>query len=215
MCGIVGFYKRSFSYSDIARLTKLVKESKIRGLHSFGYSEFGENGLRTLIKLSPIKEGEVRAAYERSKCIIFHNRYCTSGDWQNPINNQPISNQNSISVAMNGVISMAPKEEYEKEYDVKCVSENDSEIFLRLLERSSEEAISRTKGAWAAVYIKEGELFAARNKYRPLFYYDSGSGAFCFSTADIGYRAGLNRYTAVPIGKEVHLSEEYRALGGL
>jgi glutamine phosphoribosylpyrophosphate amidotransferase len=125
-----------------------------------------------------------------SKGFIYHNRYSTSGDWHTEINNQPITHQN-ISVAMNGVVSMKPRKEYEKEYGIKCSTENDSEIFLRLLEKGipPEDVIKQMGGSCAVVWLEDNKVYAIRNQHRPLHYFIKDDAVFVCSTNDIAHRA--------------------------
>jgi len=186
MCGIIGFNTKQKNKKHQEVLLALIRESKIRGLHSFGYA-YQETKIITkkLFELPNLDD----FFNSNSNCLIYHNRYSTSGDWKNEKNNQPITFDN-ISIAMNGVISMKPKEEYEQEYDVKCETENDSEIFLRLLQRlSPEQAIKKVGGSCAVVWLKDKFLYAARNESRPLYHFKLLDANFFCSTADIAYRA--------------------------
>lgn len=189
MCGIIAYKAKVKTKDHINILLKLIHESKIRGLHSFGYSFF-ENGIMNTIKTFTIPTDLKLFVNSSSKVFIYHNRYSTSGDWHTEINNQPITHQN-ISVAMNGVISMKPRAEYEKEYGIKCSTENDSEIFLRLLEKGilPEDIIKQIGGSCAVVWLEDDKVYAIRNQHRPLHYFIENNAVFVCSTADIAYRA--------------------------
>jgi glutamine phosphoribosylpyrophosphate amidotransferase len=189
MCGIIAFKTKKKTTAHIQMLLKLIRESKIRGLHSFGYSYVTSKILTQKFFALPIEIDDF--AQSLSNEFIYHNRYCTSGDWSNPNNNQPL-NSKRFSIAMNGVISMKPKEEYEQEYDIKCYTENDSEVFLRLLEKgnSPESIIKKIGGSCAVVWLDiDKNVFAIRNKDRPLHYFIKDKAAFVCSTADIAQRA--------------------------
>lgn len=168
---------------------KLIHESKIRGLHSFGYSFF-ENGITTTVKTFTLPDNLKLFAKSSTNGFIYHNRYSTSGDWHSEINNQPIT-QDNVSVAMNGVISMSPRNEYEKEYNIKCHTDNDSEIFLQLLlqGKNPEEIINSIGGSCAVVWLVDNKVYAIRNAHRPLHYFKKDNAIFVCSTADIAYRA--------------------------
>lgn len=201
MCGIVGFCKQQNSEINEGLLYRLMKESKIRGLHSFGFATQKEcKKFREFPSVAELKE------LFSSQAGVFHARYSTSGDWHEEKNNQPLW-YDGIGLALNGVISMKPREEYEKEYGIECVTDNDAEIFLRLLLLSPEEAIKKTKGAWAAIWVREGSLYAARNSYRPLFWLRSGPGLYVCSTADIAHRALAPLPEPIPVGKVVCLND--------
>tara|TARA_R110000803_G_scaffold198484_4_gene262248 strand:+ start:453 stop:704 length:252 start_codon:yes stop_codon:yes gene_type:complete len=76
MCGVVGFSCEEPDEDKIKLLQEIVYQSKIRGLHSFGYS-YIDNGLQTK-KRHDLKN--VNLPF--SSKIIFHNRYATSGDYK-------------------------------------------------------------------------------------------------------------------------------------
>jgi glucosamine 6-phosphate synthetase-like amidotransferase/phosphosugar isomerase protein len=193
MCGIIGYYSnKSFAGNRNKKHTEillaLIKESKIRGLHSFGYS-FIENRELVTEKFFDMPTELERFNNANSNLFIYHNRYSTSGDWMDPNNNQPIV-VDKMSIAMNGVVSQKEKEEFEKEYNVKCKTENDTEIFLQLLKKHSiEEAIKLLRGSWAMLFIKDNYLYAVRNEKRPLHYFELENATFFCSTADIAKRA--------------------------
>jgi glutamine phosphoribosylpyrophosphate amidotransferase len=188
MCGIIAYKSKVKTPEHIDTLLKLIYESKIRGLHSFGYSYFD----RTMItkKLFVLPSVIDDFAQSKSSGFIYHNRYSTSGDWKVIDNIQPLSD-GDISIAMNGVISMAPREEFEKEYNIKCTTENDSEIFLRLLlqGKDPEEIIHRMKGSCAVVWLNKNNVYAIRNSHRPLHYFYKNEAIFICSTSDIANRA--------------------------
>ena len=189
MCGIIAYKTKNKTLEHLDILLKLIYESKIRGLHSFGYSYF-ENSIMTTIKSFSIPT-ELKTFYKsQSTEFIYHNRYSTSGDWHSEMNGQPITHRD-ISIAMNGVISMKPRNEYEKEYGIKCFTDNDSEIFLKLLEKniSPEDIIHQIGGSCAVVWLDGNKTYAIRNPHRPLHYFKKGDAIFVCSTADIAYRA--------------------------
>jgi len=146
--------------------------------------------------------------------MIFHNRYSTSGDWENQNNNMPIT-LGDISVAVNGVISMKSKSRFNKEFKVNCHSENDAEIFAQKLAMGKlppAHIIKKELGSasFAAVYIRDGEVFAIRNRKRPLYYFIKYGAVFVVSTIDIARRALGERRTAINMIRplaELRLSE--------
>ena len=126
-----------------------------------------------------------------AQAIIYHNRYSTSGDWHADENNQPLQ-ADGVSVAVNGVLSMKPRSEYEAEYGVRCATNNDAEILLRrlLADDDPEELAHKLHGSLAAVFIKCGEVYAIRNTSRPLHWFKFAGAVFVVSTVDIADRAG-------------------------
>ena len=92
MCGIVGVVvKDSSNLKEIkSNVIKLTKEASIRGLHSFGYAYFDEEGKVCCSKFHSIDE-MIDSIVDVKERMIFHNRYSTSGDWKDHNNNQPLS----------------------------------------------------------------------------------------------------------------------------
>lgn len=143
---------------------------------------------------------------------IAHARYSTSGDWHNAKNNQPLIikvDGDSLSLAFNGVIHMGTKTEFEAEYDVKCDSENDGEVFLRKIEKgltgrhssrshmiveTARTFIENITGSFAGVWLDGHDLYAGRNSRRPLWVAEEFGGRWYASTADIFKRAGFSSY---------------------
>ncbi len=187
MCAIVGFYpKTPGKHQEL--LINLIRESKIRGLHAFGVSYF-DGMIRTERSLEPLSEELIKRVSKYP--MIYHARYSTSGDWKDEKNNQPIHTE--ISVVMNGVISMKPKREYEQEFGVKCETENDTEIFNRIVEKGVDPTkfSSEIRGSMAVCYIHNGDVYALRNSRRPLHLFEFEGADFAVSTIDIARRAGF------------------------
>ena len=188
MCGILGVYSNNLKLQK-ENINKLIFQSKIRGLHSFGTSYLLYNNIRTKKTLNYPDDKFLEECFF-SKMLIYHNRYSTSGDWKNENNNQPISFDN-ISIAMNGVISMKTKDEFEKDFNVKCQTENDSEIFLRILQKTFNpvKTLKICNGSIATVFIYNKNIYAIRNKHRPLHCFQFQGTNYVCSTNDIAYRA--------------------------
>lgn len=171
-------------------LQALFYESRVRGLHAFGFSVWNGNDVSTRrfldIKrcVAEIPQGKTR--------LIGHCRYSTSGDYQDIANNQPLQIGHA-AMAFNGVISMATKEENEREYGRQYETDNDGEIFLDKLTRNDgwEEFVARGKFSFAGLVLKDNKIIALRNKNRPLYRVDSDGATFFASTRDIFKRAGF------------------------
>ena len=197
MCSVIGFYSPK-PVEHIKRLYKLAYESKIRGLHAFGMY-----GKKLVKSFDFFTEKEILDNLSE-KCI-FHSRYSTSGDWKNMANNQPILRNGEV-IASNSVISMKPKAEYEKDFDIQCFTDNDTEIFLALMEKEkSPESFVKRLGAFAGIYTRNGGLYAIRNNKRPLHYAIEGDAIFVFSTFDIGHRAGFEKIERIEPYKEFRI----------
>jgi glutamine phosphoribosylpyrophosphate amidotransferase len=147
MCGVIAYFPHDASDGfdfDYARLifTRVMQESKVRGLHSFGlahvetypvpteYSPHQRTGSVSVIRAHSLEL--VTDAFQPAWPTIAHCRYSTSGDWHVLDNCQPIV-VGDLALAFNGVIHMGTKEEYEAAFGVRCVSDNDGEVFLRRL----------------------------------------------------------------------------------
>ena len=197
MCGIIGFSTTHKTTEQLELLHALMKESSIRGLHAFGVSFY--NFYNDIVTE---KWMELPSAIDfAGNTLIFHNRYSTSGDWHDVNNNQPIhtisyDGKGDMSFALNGVLSMKLKEEYEEEYGIQCESENDAEIFNKLVAKglSPVRALRKLgKASFAGVYLKDGNLCALRNRKRPLYWFTKHGATYIVSTQDIAKRALSDR----------------------
>jgi len=203
MCGVIGYSCDDPQPHHAESLRSLFYESRVRGLHAFGFSTWdGEQvvterflGLKECLAVIP--RGPTR--------LIGHCRYSTSGDYQTVANNQPLQIADA-AMAFNGVISMATKQEYERQHGREYATENDGEIFLDKFVRNDGwlEFVARGRFSFAGLTLQGGRLTALRNKSRPLFRVDRGSATFFASTADIFRRAGFTEApTPVPCGVAV------------
>lgn len=204
MCGIIGYYSRQVTSESLDLLFKLILESKIRGLHSFGWAWYEESILSNNKQqiLPTFDQLEKFIGYKDFR-FIYHNRYSTSGDYHNVINNQPIVDS-GIAVAVNGVITMTPKDEWFERFGTSCETENDAEILLRWLDEYVTEYVELQGmkiGSLAAVYLMDNELYTLRNIHRPLHYIRKYDSVYIVSTRDIARRAGIPQsevYDIVP-----------------
>ena len=182
MCGVVGFSCKSPKKKHIDILYELIQQSKIRGLHSFGYS-YVDNEIRTR-KRHNIKNINLPL----SDKIIYHNRYSTSGDYKDINNNQPIYN-NEVSLVFNGVLDMGTKEEIESRYDIEMSTDNDAEIVIHKCGSNKEKLksfIKETAGSFAGLVLtRSNELLAIRNANRPLWKLELLGAVYIASTKDI------------------------------
>jgi len=206
MCGVVGYYTKEKTSDEIFLLSKLIEQSKIRGLHSFGIS-YLEQGKIITKKQDKLDVSNLLADFINSSStkLIFHNRYSTSGDYKMPINNQPIVVDNKALV-MNGVLTMSDKETYEKEFKVKCISDNDAEIFLRKNQPIIDTLQENPHASFAGIYLSPEEFYMIRNANRPLYYFIYNKAIFVASTKDIVRRVGFEgEIKEVPMMKKVSL----------
>ena len=163
MCGIVGYKPRK--EIDLITLKELLYNSKIRGLHAFGISYYDNDGklcvYKTLHFDEIIKEIDHNKTVSWKNGFIFHSRYSTSGDFHNHNNNMPLmesSIANAVSIVLNGVISMKTVLEYEKQFEITCFTQNDAEIFLKLLQKDALNKLDCTESSIAAIWLKNRTL---------------------------------------------------------
>jgi glucosamine 6-phosphate synthetase-like amidotransferase/phosphosugar isomerase protein len=189
MCGVAGYSCSDPRTEHLEILDGIIHQSKIRGLHSFGYS-ICNDGLKTY-KHHDIREVDLKKA----KKIIYHNRYSTSGDYRNHDNNQPI-NVEGVSLVFNGVLDMRTKEEMMNHYEIRMNSDNDGEILLRLCQsdpKKIQNFVSSTTGSFAGLILNESnEMYAIRNKNRPLWKLIHDNATFYASTRDIFMRVNAS-----------------------
>lgn len=188
MCGVVGFSCDNPSAEHYDLLAKVICQSAIRGLHSFGIAFTIPNVGVVTKKNHNLLELEIPKVNK----LIYHNRYSTSGDYEDHINNQPITN-GKMALVFNGVIDMRTKEEMEAKYGIQMMTENDGEIVLQTC--GSDKAklktfVENTTGSFAGLILTaSNELIAIRNTNRPLWTCEYKNGVYFASTKDIFLRS--------------------------
>lgn len=212
VCGVLGFYSKDPRPAHLEAICNLFEQSKVRGLHAAGFSvwepkELHRDGIRTVkaFNVEDIKKEIMKMRYSPPQILIGHTRYSTSGDWKDHTNNQPIHLGDGASLVFNGVIHQGKKEEYEKIYGRRYVTDNDGEIVLRkFLDEGHGVAarfVGKGKFSFAGAWLSKGEIYIARNEFRPLYEATFLDGKFFASTRDIFRRAGgFKNVTAVPTG---------------
>lgn len=182
MCGVVGYSCSNPKKEHYEILQAIIRQSKIRGLHSFGFSFYDQEVVT--IKYHDLDKVEFPPANK----IIYHNRYSTSGDYKNHDNNQPIAIGN-ISLVFNGVLDMRTKQEMEEHYKIDMETDNDGEILLRLCgsdPNKIQEYVQNTTGSFAGLILtQDNTMYAIRNKNRPLWVLNHSGAIFYASTRDI------------------------------
>tara|TARA_R110000824_G_scaffold1386_6_gene7049 strand:- start:1262 stop:1933 length:672 start_codon:yes stop_codon:yes gene_type:complete len=203
MCGVIGYSPREGQTIEERNKSRdafkrLFHESTVRGKHYYGIAQvkppspdgFSEtfNVWRSRYKAS------ISDQFTAFTPTVAHTRFSQSGDWQVKENNQPII-VSQRALAMNGVIHMGTKQEYEQAFDVYCTVDNDAEIFLRCLEKDQDASnfINTVEGSFAGVWITaEQGLFAVRNARRPLWVCKEWGAIWIASTRDIFLRSGFS-----------------------
>lgn len=215
MCGVFGAFRTDGGYLttfEIDAAIELLHQSRIRGMHAFGLSgrSFSDNWKHfkghniSDLKDAPSFDGEV---WE----LLGHTRYSTSGEYKNPMNNQPtvltdlrgrkVETKNLVH-AFNGVIHMGLPSEYIKEYGIQVETENDGEIVMQqyLDGHSVTRFIFNGKFSYAGVLMSDNDTWIMRNANRPLWFSCEGPTVFLGSTHDIFMRAGFKRARIVEDG---------------
>lgn len=185
MCAIIG-YKGNF---DPNLVKKLCYESRIRGLHAFGFSYYDNNNLRTF-KTTKYTKFIDELVGIKPELFIAHFRYSTSGDYTNQDNNQPLVAENT-SLVFNGTISMKTKPEMELEYNINMPSENDGWVLMNRLNDAN--WLKSSKLSYASTWLDSGALYARKNRKRPLWKYIDDDKIVMASTLSIFERAGIKK----------------------
>jgi glutamine phosphoribosylpyrophosphate amidotransferase len=193
MCAIIG-YKGNF---DSNLVDKLCFESRIRGLHAYGFSYWQDNVINTYKTLN-YKDFIGKLKEIAPKLFIAHFRYSTSGDYTKADNNQPLHDGNT-SLVFNGTISMKSKQAMEIEYNIKMPSENDGWIlFSKINDDSWLKSLNLT---YASAWLHSDTLCARKNTKRPLWVHSDSEKVIICSTESIFSRAGVKN--AEPLKSDV------------
>lgn len=214
MCGVIGYYSKNPKKEHVDMVKRLFWESKIRGLHAFGFSAMMSDF--TLITIKSHNLDRLLDALESLSlplALIGHCRYSTSGNWLDHANNQPIEiekDRGVLSLVFNGVISMSTKEQNEETYG-PLETENDGEIFLRKVLEGEDwsEWVHKGKFSFAGLFFEGNDVTMIRNAQRPLYFWNELKGSvFVASTKDIFKRAlGAERPVLVPTTMPIRLSQ--------
>ena len=196
MCGIIGFSTVEPNNDNYKLLNRIVEQSKIRGLHSFGYSYYKDN--MTVKKFHNLTEVDL----PKTNKLIYHNRYSTSGDYLNHQNNQPIF-VNNISLVFNGVIDMGTKEQMQDKYNINMETDNDGEILIKKCGFDYDAIVDFVKnmtGSFAGLLMHKDKVIFIRNSRRPAWIVKKHKAYYIASTKDILLRANnsLEPYSAIP-----------------
>jgi glutamine phosphoribosylpyrophosphate amidotransferase len=191
MCAIIGFACPEPNTQALNTLKKLFVESKIRGMHAYGFAAI-QNG-----KLIEYKSNSLKALLDkidRPTMLIGHCRYSTSGDYKDMNNNQPIA-YGDERLVFNGVIDMRTKAEMEVAYQIKMRTENDGEI---MLQTSDKMALLKSSVTYSGLMLNKKRIAFFRNDSRPAHVANRHGATFIGSTADILKRCLLNAESLDP-----------------
>jgi glutamine phosphoribosylpyrophosphate amidotransferase len=197
MCAIIGFICSEPNVNAILTLKRVFIESKIRGMHAYGYSMVAKDGSKMTAK-GPSLKTLLQTMPESPRLLIGHCRYSTSGDYKDNNNNQPLTYEGE-SLVFNGVIDMRTKAEMERAYGIKMLSDNDGEIMLQSKDRM---ALLKTDITYSGLVLKTNAVQFFRNEGRPGYKATRFGATYVASTADILRRCNLNPEVLTP--HEVH-----------
>lgn len=196
MCGIWGFVTNKKDYNAKYELAReLCIATAVRGSHATGIAYSDGTHERYYKEGEPASLFVRRAEFEqiatdKPNMIIGHGRYATHGDPKYNINNHPFKSR-TLQFIHNGVISNydSLKAEYQ------CYSECDSEVILRVLERSArritgiQQVYKEVQGSFACALMdtRKLRLWLWRNHGNPIYLsYHEGMNMLAFaSTRDI------------------------------
>lgn len=200
MCGVVGFSsgKGHSAQGHRESFIRLCRESRIRGVHAFGIAWWdGELHCKRSTDYQEVIDAIPDPLPDR---IIFHNRYCTSGDYKIPENNQPIVAE-GCALVFNGTIDMGTKAEMEARSGYKLNTENDGELVLR--DYLAGDAMRRLRAriaTFAGIFLDgSGRMIALRNELRPLNVIKLDGCTMLCSTKDIASRAKFEKNYVEPL----------------
>lgn len=198
MCGVVGFSGKA-TEDDRLAFFLLCGESCVRGLHAFGIAYYTEGSGLSVVKGVSFREVMQAIPNPLPSKIVFHNRYCTSGNHRDNRNNQPIC-IGGDALVFNGTVDMGTQQEMAERYGYDLLTENDGEIVLRDCLEDKPWAHLTNGQTFAGIILRQnGTMLALRNKNRPLWRVCGEGGTFITSTKDIAIRARFAPSNCHPI----------------
>lgn len=170
MCSVLIFNTNKMNQSKISFLKEIFVQSKIRGLHSTGFSFIDKNeNLKSYHFNKPADE--VMDEFDFSEIdgienfkLVGHTRYSTS-DIKYP---QPIFDSNS-SLVHNGIITQKDPSFWKDIYKFDFKTKNDSEILFHEMKKNFNPFFSNEASVAGGFLDVEKGLFAFRNGKRPLY----------------------------------------------
>lgn len=186
MCSIIA-YNGKYNKEIVE---KICFNSRIRGLHSFGYSYIYKCSIITL-KYLDYKKFVKSLNENKPEKFIAHFRYSTSGDYKEKINNQPIQ-IGDTSMVFNGVIDMGTKQEMEQKYNCSMITENDGELAI-LEKKKGNEFLKQfiQQKTFAGAFLDLKKIQVIRNENRPCYVGLYNDAKIVASTKDILQRSGV------------------------
>lgn len=191
MCAIFGYVARGISKPDLRTLGKIIHANIGRGQDAFGMSWIDSRGRLCHFKQTGrlVDHLPLLAMVRDARMLIGHLRFATHGDPSENINNHPHAADGGW-IVHNGVVRNYA--ELIRQKRLWTVSECDSEVIGRLIERSDEsgltsrciEAVRRTDGPLAILGLwKSPQTLVAVRRGNPLHLSDNPDGTYFGSLA--------------------------------
>jgi len=204
MCAVIGALIQNPTTKDFETLRNIFLESKIRGMHATGLSYLKGDKVITFKEPVPadrfvhLDNLEEMVNGDNILYLIGHCRYSTS----DLLYNQPIANEEH-SIVHNGVITQELAENWDKIFNYKCETKNDSELVLH-----SGSPLEEYPDASMAVceLTNDKKLLAYRNGKRPLYLTSLTNGVIITSTENIAKRAGVSGLPTVEVPMNTYLT---------
>ena len=186
MCGIIGAkVKRPQGYQVLSRA---IETLNIRGTHAYGIVSLinGKYDLYKTFDLDQIQE-YLKIVCVPSAKILFHNRYSTSGNYDDMDNNLPQGDEKLGYISFNGVLEQSDSSNWHRLYDIDASNDNDVQILLKLMEQGHSilDLLKRYPNwSLAACMLTPDKLLGFRNNKRPLYHYQDGDLEMFISAVD-------------------------------
>jgi glutamine phosphoribosylpyrophosphate amidotransferase len=182
MCSIIGYNSDVY---DKLLVESICQNSRVRGLHAFGYYFLDEKKRLKTEKFLNYNEFINSLNKKKPTKFIAHFRYSTSGDYKNHENNQPIV-LGGCSMVFNGVVDMGNKQQMEQKYNVRLATENDGELVLINFLKSEKNMVDFVKDkTFAGLFLIKGKIYAFTNSKRPAYLGVKDNVQVICSTKDI------------------------------
>lgn len=202
MSGIVAYHSKNPKSWHLDLVSNLMRNSTIRGTHSFGmsYEGFGRILSVKSLEIDDVVGQMGFPAFRENppRVLIAGNIYAIDLNWKDYSNNPPLTIREDgvdYSMVADGIIDTDNRHNRERSNGRSYYTENDGEIVLReFIERSNEDWevwFRRQKFAFAGAFLVEKKgLYIARTAKRPLWFTEVEDTVFYASTRDILKRSG-------------------------
>ena len=144
MCGVFGFMTSNGRGPNIKTLKTLAKVTELRGRHAFGLAWVDRHGGINTYKRPGAASDDLHdlEMVEDAVAVIGHCRWATHGSHERNINNHP-HESGSGYVVHNGIFTS--HREVAERFDIRTVSECDSEVLGKMIARGRGAIEKRVK----------------------------------------------------------------------